>query len=59
MELFILKMEDWDNLKIDIGIQQENFKGEKEIRNLYNPTTCVNMLLKGVEKYSEIRSRKL
>jgi len=50
----VMLFDDWDNIEecIKTVPKQPNYKGEKEIRHLYNPTTCVNMLLRGIEEYA-------
>jgi len=39
-------VDDWNT--VNISNLKPNWKGEQEIRNLYNPKTCVNLLLKGI-----------
>ena len=46
-------LNDWSNLPKVLEDFKfiPNYKGEKEIRNLYNPKHCVDLLLKGIEQY--------
>lgn len=52
----IILLDNWDNIHscIDSIPRQANFKGEQEIRNIYSPKHCVNLLLKGIEEYAGI-----
>lgn len=49
----ITLLDDWSKIKDVINSMPEeaNWKGEREIRNLYTPKICVNMLLDGINKY--------
>jgi len=48
-------LNDWTNINyvIENTRRQPNYKGEKEIRNIYSPKSCVNRLLEAIEKYGE------
>jgi len=50
----IYLLSDWNNINEVIkGMPRHpNYKGEKEIRNLYSPKSCVDRLLKGIEEYA-------
>jgi glycosyltransferase involved in cell wall biosynthesis len=46
----------WDNEydindAIEFMYKEPNWKGEQEIRNLYSPKHCVDLLMKGIEEY--------
>lgn len=46
-------LSDWSKINqvIEDMPKQPNWKGEQEIRKLYNPKSCINKLLEGFEKY--------
>ena len=49
----ITLLSDWSKINVVIETipKTANFKGEREIRNLYDPKVTVDMLLEGIEKY--------
>lgn len=52
----ITLLSDWSNIWeiIEDMPKQWNWKGDKEIRGIYNPKSCVDRLLKGIEEYGNI-----